>query len=234
MWLAAGGTGYTFARSYDGINWINSNTVQNIRSFAWNGTMWIVAQTLSGGVNDSIAYSYDGITWTPAANNIFTSVCSKVAWNGLMWVAAGIGDFTLGYSYDGINWTGSASGNSVLTSAGVGYSIAWNGSRWIAGGDSGSIMASSVDGINWSAVTSPFSTLCYTVASRRVLPYVGYNVMGGPTGYTGYTGYTGPTGPILSDYTPTTAADWTGTAPTTIQQALDRLAAGLVALSLYP
>jgi hypothetical protein len=66
-----------------------------------------------------------------------------------------------------------------------------------------------------------------------------YSVYGytGPTGFTGpvgATGYTGPTGPILSNYTPTTPADWTGSAPTTIQAALDRLAAGLVALSLYP
>jgi hypothetical protein len=56
----------------------------------------------------------------------------------------------------------------------------------------------------------------------------------GDTGYTGPTGEIGPTGPILTDYIPTNANDWTGTAPTTIQEALDRLAAGLVALNLYP
>jgi hypothetical protein len=64
------------------------------------------------------------------------------------------------------------------------------------------------------------------------------SIVTGPTGYTGSigtgpTGDTGPTGPMVSDYTPTTPADWTGTAPTTIQQALDRLAAGLVTLSVY-
>jgi hypothetical protein len=193
MWVAAGGTGYTFAYSYDGINWTNSNTIlAGMRGFGWNGTLWLAAITFAGG--NSIVYSYDGLTWTAPANNVFTAACSSVAWNGSMWVAAGIGDFTLAYSYNGIDWTGSTSGNAVLTSAGVGNTIAWNGSYWIAGADSGSIMASSVDGVNWTAVTSPFSTVCYGVSSRRVLPYVGYSVSGGTTGPTGATGATGPTG----------------------------------------
>ena len=54
----------------------------------------------------------------------------------------------------------------------------------------------------------------------------------GSTGSTGSTGPTGPTGPTT--YTPAVSGNWTGTAPTTISSALDRLAAGLVALSIYP
>jgi hypothetical protein len=55
----------------------------------------------------------------------------------------------------------------------------------------------------------------------------------GPTGYTGPTGETGPTGPMISNYTPGVEANWTGPPPTTIQEALDRLAAGLASLSVY-
>ena len=47
-------------------------------------------------------------------------------------------------------------------------------------------------------------------------------------------GPTGPTGGVGSAYTPATAGNWTGTAPTTIQSALDRIAASLVSLSRYP
>jgi len=38
----------------------------------------------------------------------------------------------------------------------------------------------------------------------------------------------------LNSYTPTVSGNWTGTAPSTIGDALNRLAAGLVALNIYP
>jgi len=47
-------------------------------------------------------------------------------------------------------------------------------------------------------------------------------------------GPTGPTGGVGSAYTPATSGNWTGTAPTTIQGALDRMAAALVSLGRYP
>lgn len=57
----------------------------------------------------------------------------------------------------------------------------------------------------------------------------------GPTGYTGVTGYTGPTGPTgytgnsdaTGSYTPAVTGDWTGVDPTTVGDALDRIAAAL-------
>ena len=184
-----------------------------------------------------------------------------------MWFAGGSGTNQLIYSYDGITWTASASGNTFFTSV---LSIAWNGSLWVVGGavDGGGSIGYSPNGTTWTVAPSAASfDSFWTLASRRVAPYIGYSIGGGPTGYTGYTGNTGPTGdtgntgptgdtgptgptgdtgptgptgdtgptgPVPSDYTPTTPADWTGTAPTTIQAALDRLAAGLVALSIYP
>ena len=47
----------------------------------------------------------------------------------------------------------------------------------------------------------------------------------GNTGATGETGMTGPTGPDA--YTPGDGTDWLSTDPTTITQALDRLAAAV-------
>jgi hypothetical protein len=49
----------------------------------------------------------------------------------------------------------------------------------------------------------------------------------------GPTGVTGPTGASAA-YTPATPANWTGTAPTTVAGALDRIATALVSLSRYP
>jgi hypothetical protein len=54
------------------------------------------------------------------------------------------------------------------------------------------------------------------------------------TDSTGPTGSTGSTGPVPSAYTPSTPADWDTTAPTTIQEALDRIAAVLNANSMPP
>lgn len=51
----------------------------------------------------------------------------------------------------------------------------------------------------------------------------------GATGATGSTGATGATGGVASAFTPTTAGDWP-VVPTTIQQALDYLAARVKAL----
>ncbi|NBO53258.1 MAG: hypothetical protein EBU84_01410, partial [Actinobacteria bacterium] len=82
-----------------------------------------------------------------------------------------------------------------------------NGTKWFAAGQASSgagILASSTDGLLWADVTyTGFSTFSYTIASRRVLPFVGtggsipglYYRASGPTGPTG--GQTGPTGPWL-------------------------------------
>jgi hypothetical protein len=59
----------------------------------------------------------------------------------------------------------------------------------------------------------------------------------GPTGYTGTTGTTGPTGPNTAvdiAYTPSTSEDWAGSAPTTVYEALNRIAAALTALGESP
>ena len=173
-----------------------------------------------------------------------------------MWVAGGGWPHVIAYSYDAINWTAAASADTLIHTI---EGCAWNGSVWLITGTDGDKVIYSMNGIDWYTSTAgALFTQAICGSARRVLPYVGYNLQRGPTGWTGATGPTGttgptgctgdtgntgptgptgdtgPTGPIPSDYTPTTAGDWTGTAPITIQEALDRLAAALVALTVYP
>jgi len=65
-------------------------------------------------------------------------------------------------------------------------------------------------------------------------PYISYSPASPGWNYTGsILGPTGPTGGAASAYTPAVSGNWTGTAPTTIQGALDRIAASLVSLGRY-
>jgi hypothetical protein len=121
--------------------------------------------TIAGSVSSNIfGYAYDINSWYPASNNILSDNYNDIAWNGSLWVVVGSGNNTIAYSSDGINWTASAN-----TFTNVGYSVAWNGKYWIASGDNGSLY--STNGINWNTVSNELTA--YTLASRRVLPYVG-------------------------------------------------------------
>jgi hypothetical protein len=188
---------------------------------------------VAGGLGtNTMGYSTDGITWAAdiSGSAMFTNRCWAVAWNGSQWVAGGEGTNRLAYSYDGINWTGSTSGNALITTAV--QTVAWNGTYWLAGGAGTNQLAYSSDGITWTASTSGSAIItntCYGVASRRVLPNVGTTPVN-----VGATGPTGPTGPVPYAYTPSTPGDWAGADPTTIQEALDRIAAVLTANSMSP
>jgi hypothetical protein len=132
-----------------------------------------------------------------------------------LWVAGGGGSGInprLAWSSDGKTWNATVNGDSVFANTNVSV-VAWNGSLWVAGGDgSASIgvlpssvtkLATSYDGKTWtiSANTNfTFSTLVASLASRRVLPWVGTSPFG--NGVTG-PGLTGPTGPSGGPIGPT-------------------------------
>jgi hypothetical protein len=234
-----------------------SNTILSVAS---NGSLFVATAGIASAV---VIYSYDGNNWEVSAtgSTIFSSGFAKVASNGFMWVA-GSTQYILGYSYDGINWTQSAQGSSLITNNGGITNLSLNGTTWIGVGLVGGTfnLVYSTDGITWStgvvSGTNPGTTTFNASASRRCLPFIGTNLQGNfqaaPTGPTGSgapssyflntananlyryqgTGWTGISG--LNNYVPTVSANWTGTAPTTITEALDRLAAGLVALNIYP
>lgn len=187
-WLAggggsSGGDSNVFAYSLDGSNWtgVKSGVFGvECQGLTWNGKFWVAAGSSGEGEGGpNFAYSYDGIAWTTGASSeLFTSWANGVQWNGRMYVGCGTGSTgTLAYSYDGSNW--SAASNNPFTYVGQSscWSVAWNGSVWIAAGDQdlpdgANSMAYSYDGINWSTLSNRFSNT-YSMASRRVLPYVG-------------------------------------------------------------
>ena len=198
---------HALAYSLDGITWngsANGNSIfgapedaggGQVKTIAWNGSLWI-----AGGVS-SLTLSYvgasasstDGITWSAIASldALMPTSVNSVAWNGARWVAGGEGTDVLAYSTNGTSWTASTNGNSIFTTNVTG--VAWNGTLWIATGAGTNTVAYSYDGATWVAGTVGAGS---AVASRRVLPHVGINLAGGPTGYTGPTGCTGPTGDI--------------------------------------
>jgi hypothetical protein len=178
LWVAGGSGTNQLAYSTNGIAWIGSSSGNAVftttcTSVAWTGTRWVAGGT---GTN-SLAYSDDGITWTASATgtSLFASGCQGLASNGFITVAVGQGTtFTTAYTDDGITWYG----GGTIFSGGSGRSIAWNGRLWIAGGVSAAVnsMGYSYNGVTWTGTAaSVFSTGCFALSARRVLPYVGYN-----------------------------------------------------------
>jgi hypothetical protein len=216
IWVAGASATNKMAYSVDGINWTASESANTefteggqCNCVAWNGTMWVAGgqSTVDGGTagDGVILYSYDGMNWIPANynGNVELGRYYTIAWNGSLWVAGGTGGKQplILQSSDGIMWDATTDTMSML----ICRSITWNGTMWLAAGEAGSgILANSTDGLTWTAITyEGFTGVAYTVASRRVLPFVGtggsmpglYYRASGPTGPTG--GQTGPTGPWL-------------------------------------
>jgi len=85
---------------------------------------------------------------------------------------------------------------------------------WVAGGSGTNTLAWSSDGTTWTGLgTTIFSAGCNSLASRRPLPYIGYS----------YAKASG-SGGLDTAYTPYDSALWDGTPPSTLAQAIDRLA----------
>jgi hypothetical protein len=201
-WVAVGNNGdssCSLAISYDGKNWTQLNPFSGGIGYgiAWNGSYWIAV----GSGTQTVLKSFDGINWMPTSNPFNGSEGWDVAWNGSYWVAVGFGGgITAATSSDGLTWTAATTDPFP---GGDAAGITWNGSTWIAvgsvkGGD-GRALATSTDGMTWVKQSVTGST-GKSVASRRVLPYVGT---------TSNRFQAGPTGPSLGtvgDYFIDTAA----------------------------
>jgi hypothetical protein len=203
IWVAGGGgQGDHIATSADGINWTPStpgNAIIGTKclTLAWNGTLWVAGGSgivAPGDNGATLAYSYDGITWNPRTGTdpFSGATCTTVAWNGSLWLAGAEteGGNMIAYSLDGETWIGqdggaNGNGNDIFTQLGSCFSIAWNGTYWIAGGTSNlntntCLIVYSTDGKNWTPSTSGnsiFSSNCVGLASRRILPYIGLNII---------------------------------------------------------
>jgi len=188
-WLAGGGyaTSNIFAYSLDGSNWTKVDTnvfATECQGLTWNGRFWVAAGSSGKGAGGpNFAYSTDGISWTASdpSSALFTEWANGVQWNGEVYVGCGQGsNGSLAYSYNGSNWFPAS--NNPFTVGGhitTCWSVAWNGAVWIAAGDQdlsdgARSMAYSYDGMTWTTLNNPLAN-AYAVASRRVLPYIGYS-----------------------------------------------------------
>ena len=132
------------AYSYDGINWIQNQSLQNIMSLVfdikWNGLMWLAGgETSATQSHYSLAYSLDGIYWSvnPIANHQFYNnggSIKNIEWSGSIWVITGnYADINTSvfimYSNDGFNWVPipyiNLFGDTLFTS------IKFSGKMWL-------------------------------------------------------------------------------------------------------
>jgi hypothetical protein len=174
IWVAVGSGGNTVGYSRDGINWLYPSG--SVFSIAGNSVACTTDYSIAvGRGGHTIIYSTDGIEWVTVGSSPFTTSGVDVAWNGSRWVAVGSGGSSIAYSTDVVTWSPATTSTTILASA---SGISWNGTYWIAGG-AGAIntMAYSSNGITWiGLLKNAFSTQCYGIASRRVLPYIGLNI----------------------------------------------------------
>ena len=174
IWVAVGSGGNTVGYSRDGINWLYPSG--SVFSIAGNSVVCTTDYSIAvGRGGHTIIYSRDGIEWVTVGSSPFTTSGVDVAWNGSRWVAVGSGGSSIAYSTDVVTWSPATTSTTILASA---SGISWNGTYWIAGG-AGAIntMAYSSNGITWiGLLKTAFSTQCYGIASRRVLPYIGLNI----------------------------------------------------------
>lgn len=184
-------TGAILYTSPDGVTWTSQSTTwKKMYCVAWNGSVWVIGGN-DASENGNFQYSYDGVTWTAASwssANPYLSVAGdnegpqNIAWNGSSWASAGAippapSDGIVTTSQDGITW--SYSGTPVFD-GGVAFGIGWNGTYWVVIGSPATQPSASVaysrDAITWAYADSanPMfgGNFGYTVASRRVLPYL--------------------------------------------------------------
>jgi len=203
MWVAGGTGKCTIATSPDGLNWTAMDSSAGYifqgegpgyaYDIAYNGTHWVA---VGQGANGTVAYSTDAKTWQFADNGgspFFQYGGVSVAWNGGQWMVGGqtSNGYALITSSNSFSWTPVPNTFADGCYLSV-YGIDWNGSVWTitgytdlsgAPGD-GFYMAYSSDGSNFTTVNNPlqlspdyvapyFFPAAITLASRRVLPYVG-------------------------------------------------------------
>jgi hypothetical protein len=172
LWVIATENTDKLIYSSDGVIWKTSfsyiNTIfEECSSIVWNGRIFIAGGT---GTKPLLS-SENGLIWNlidPITN--FTK-CNSVSWNGIMWVVGGSGaaNVSLARSYDGITWTTiSIPGFTECKS------VSWNGNVWVAVGTGAThCFAYSPDGITWTGNGKNSMTTCYSVTSKRTLPFVG-------------------------------------------------------------
>jgi hypothetical protein len=165
-WLMGGSSatsGRHILQSYDGVNWIDTNTATHFagndscNGMSWNGSLWVVSGTTD--TNTRLLYSYDGQTWTQSSTILGGG---KVEWNGSIFLCAGpaesSGNTNITNSSDGIHWT-----TTNIGSYGNVNMVITNGTTWVLSTtqtDGSGVLLVSYNGTNWIA-DAPYSAGTY-------------------------------------------------------------------------
>jgi hypothetical protein len=174
LWIACGTANInyqnTLAYSYNGQQWFGQGLSQFLNyasAIAWNGYDWLVGGDTTKGC--PIWTSPSGLPGTWATTNYpAIGPCSSLAWNGTQWVAGGLGGSSpISMSSDGLTWT------AISTPFTGVNGVTWNGTNWVAVGRSLTTIAYSPTGASWGTAATTLLAVGQTIASRRLLPFVG-------------------------------------------------------------
>jgi hypothetical protein len=222
-------------RSTNGQSWIFSGG-GGINTFVFtNGPVFVNAyRAFSQG---SITYSTDyGATWQAATMPVTTlygvqydlTYCD-VVWNGTMYLMTltNCSSTVMMRSSDGMTWYDVPSVKSFVD---IGYQqgtqqLTWTGSKWVVT-TTNSKLLTSTDGVNWTQVTNgsvpvPTSGQVFDVLDSRQLSNT---VSPGNIYINGNLTITGGLNLSALAYTPINSSYWATPLPTTVKQAIDRLA----------
>ncbi len=165
--IAVGAFGLVLT-SPDGSRWKKSATPTNnhLRSVAWTGSVYAAV-----GDTGVIITSKDAITWT-SVNSGSWKHFKRVIWNGSLLVL--VGDARDGKpintpgsvytSVDGTTWTLRNQGTTAIDLK----SVIWTGQKFVAAGSGGRILFSP-DGIEWTTVSTPYSSMLFSIAYSGAL-----------------------------------------------------------------
>jgi hypothetical protein len=230
LWVAVGQTnidvGSTIQTSDDGSNWtLQSNSLYEGFSIKYANNLWVAGgcnllASQPEGTSTTIQTSPDGSNWTAQPN--YLDLVNDIAYHDGIWLSVGSNfansNQCIQTSPDGSNWTPQTA--SVLN---YGQSIGYSNGVWIVGGSADIIESGfydvayieySYDTINW---TSTFVTSSITSASTVITGISSSIFVNGVPFQT-------------TQYIPSNPDVWQSWAPSTINDAIDRLA---VCLSTY-
>ena len=166
-----GGTSSNVAVSYNGIQWIRGQGVQN-DSNTWQEICWSPEKNrfvavASSGDTSRVMYSSDGVAWTKVQyNDTFYSVC----WSKEVGKFVAVGLNNAWTSTDGVQWTfhtvpGNVQWNSVCWSREL-YLFVAVGQNPTTSDDNTQLVMISFDGINWSrysaTVNYQWKSVCWS------------------------------------------------------------------------
>ena len=168
--------------STDGITWTlkprssTTNLRLTVRTIAFNGALWIIGGTISGGLwNTSIQVSTDATNWTDTAGTGGYDFY-HIAWNGSIWMGLAYDNnqyhiFTSSTGYDWLRVNSIGNDSSTLSD----NKLIWDGNYWIITGltTGDGVTYKTVDGITLIPIDSLNGRRTGSIATNIPLPILG-------------------------------------------------------------